>query len=57
MDLEKADWELEKVIHQTALATRQIDLLFANNEEEIETLNKLAEKEIVSNRGESTSLD
>jgi hypothetical protein len=43
---------LEKVIHQTALATRQIEILFANNKEEIETLNKLAAKETIVNRSE-----
>nr|CAG8565616.1 15760_t:CDS:2 [Entrophospora candida] len=52
IDLDKASWELKKVIHQTALATRQIEILFSNNEEEVEALNKLAEKEIAVNKGE-----
>lgn len=50
MELDKVNWELEKVIHQTALATRQIEILFSNNEEEIEALNKLAEKETEENQ-------
>ncbi|CAJ0838720.1 11621_t:CDS:2 [Entrophospora sp. SA101] len=50
IDLDKVNWELEKVIHQTALATRQIELLFANSQEEIEALNKLAEKETEENQ-------
>ncbi|CAJ0925176.1 12106_t:CDS:2, partial [Entrophospora sp. SA101] len=52
IDLDKASWELKKVIHQTALATRQIEILFSNNEKEVEALNKLAEKEIAVNKGE-----
>ncbi|CAJ0826259.1 22030_t:CDS:2 [Entrophospora sp. SA101] len=50
IDLDKASWELKKVIHQTALATRQIEILFSNNEKEVEALNKLAEKEIAVNK-------
>ncbi|GBC05339.1 hypothetical protein RclHR1_06180024 [Rhizophagus clarus] len=55
-ELEKSLWELEKVNHNTALATRQVEILCTK--EEIEKIEKLTtEKEVAERERESEILE
>lgn len=55
-ELDKSLWELEKVNHNTALATRQVEILCTK--EEIEKIEKLAtEREAAERERESEILE